>query len=98
MRLPVEVVKRTREAVGSNFIIIYRLSMIDLIPNGSTFDEVIQLAKAVEEAGATIINTGIGWHNPHSHDCDLRPTRGVFLDNQETDGSGKHTNHYIQPH
>ena len=62
MRLPVEVVKRTREAVGSDFIIIYRLSMIDLIPNGSTFDEVIQLAKAVEEAGATIINTGIGWH------------------------------------
>ena len=62
MRLPVEIVRRIREAVGPEFIIIYRLSMIDLIPNGSSFDEVIQLAKAVEAAGATIINTGIGWH------------------------------------
>ncbi len=62
MRLPVEVVRRVREAVGSDFIVIYRLSMIDLIPNGSTWAEVVQLAKAVEAAGATIINTGIGWH------------------------------------
>jgi 2,4-dienoyl-CoA reductase (NADPH2) len=62
MKLPVEVVRRVREAVGPDFILIYRLSMIDLIPNGSTFDEVVQLAKAVEAAGATIINTGIGWH------------------------------------
>jgi 2,4-dienoyl-CoA reductase (NADPH2) len=62
MRLPVEVVRRVREAVGENFIIIYRLSMIDLVPNGSTHDEVVQLAQAVEKAGATIINTGIGWH------------------------------------
>ena len=62
MRLPVEVVRRVREAVGTDFIIIYRLSMIDLIPNGSTHAEVVQLAKAIEEAGATIINTGIGWH------------------------------------
>ncbi|MEM6372439.1 MAG: NADPH-dependent 2,4-dienoyl-CoA reductase [Pseudomonadota bacterium] len=62
MRLPVEVVRRTREAMGTDFIIIYRLSMIDLVPNGSTFDEVVQLAKAIEAAGATIINTGIGWH------------------------------------
>ncbi len=62
MRLPVEVVRRVRAAVGTDFIIIYRLSMIDLIPNGSTHDEVAQLAQAVEAAGATIINTGIGWH------------------------------------
>ena len=62
IRLPVEVVRRTREAVGTNFIIIYRLSMIDLVPNGSSFEEVVQLAQAVEAAGATIINTGIGWH------------------------------------
>lgn len=62
MRLPVEIVRRIRKAVGPEFIIIYRLSMIDLIPNGSSFEEVIQLAKAVEAAGATIINTGIGWH------------------------------------
>jgi len=62
MRLPVEVVRRVREAVGPDFIVIYRLSMIDLIPNGSTWAEVVQLAKAIEAAGATIINTGIGWH------------------------------------
>ncbi len=62
MRLPVEVVRRCREAVGEDFIIIYRLSMIDLIPDGSTHEEVVLLAQAVEKAGATIINTGIGWH------------------------------------
>ncbi|MDJ0792697.1 MAG: NADPH-dependent 2,4-dienoyl-CoA reductase [Woeseiaceae bacterium] len=62
MRLPVEIVERTREAVGDDFIIIYRLSMIDLIPDGSSWEETVQLAKAIENAGATIINTGIGWH------------------------------------
>ncbi|MEL7513811.1 MAG: NADPH-dependent 2,4-dienoyl-CoA reductase [Pseudomonadota bacterium] len=62
MRLPIEVVKRVRQAVGKDFIIIYRLSMIDLVPNGSTHDEVVQLAQEIEKAGATIINTGIGWH------------------------------------
>ncbi|MEG0822583.1 MAG: NADPH-dependent 2,4-dienoyl-CoA reductase [Burkholderiaceae bacterium] len=62
MRLPVEIVRRTREAVGPDFILIYRLSMIDLVPNGSSWDEVVQLAHAIEAAGATIINTGIGWH------------------------------------
>ncbi|MDP5086967.1 MAG: NADPH-dependent 2,4-dienoyl-CoA reductase [Yoonia sp.] len=62
MRLPVEVVTRVRDAVGPDFILIYRLSMIDLVPNGSTWAEVVQLAKAIEAAGATILNTGIGWH------------------------------------
>ena len=62
MRLPVEVVRRVREAVGPDFIVIYRLSMIDLIPKGSTWEEVVQLAKAIEVAGVTILNTGIGWH------------------------------------
>ena len=62
MRFPVEIVRRTRERVGANFIIIYRLSMLDLVEEGSTLAEVIQLAQAVEAAGATIINTGIGWH------------------------------------
>ncbi len=62
MRLPVEIVRRLREAVGPDFIVIYRLSMIDLVPAGSTWEEVVQLAKAIEAAGATIINTGIGWH------------------------------------
>ena len=62
MRLPVEVVARVRAAVGPAFILIYRISLIDLIPDGSTWDEVVLLAKAVEAAGATILNTGIGWH------------------------------------
>ena len=62
MRLPVEIVRRTREAVGPDFIIIYRLSMLDLIPDGSTWEEAVTLAKAIAAAGATIINTGIGWH------------------------------------
>ena len=62
MRLPIEVVRRARSAVGSDFIIIYRLSMIDLVPGGSTHDEVVQLAQEIEGAGASILNTGIGWH------------------------------------
>ena len=62
MRLPIEVVRRIRAAVGDKFIIIYRLSMIDLVPEGSTWQEVVILAKEIEKAGATIINTGIGWH------------------------------------
>ncbi len=62
MRLPIEIVRRVRERVGEDFIIIYRLSMIDLVPNGSTYEEVALLAKEIEKAGATIINTGIGWH------------------------------------
>ena len=62
MRLAIEVVRRVRDAVGPDFIIIFRLSMIDLVPNGSTHAEVVQLAQAIEAAGATILNTGIGWH------------------------------------
>jgi 2,4-dienoyl-CoA reductase (NADPH2) len=62
MRLPVEVVRRVRAAVGLDFIVIYRISLIDLVPDGSTWDEVITLAKAIEAAGATMLNTGIGWH------------------------------------
>jgi 2,4-dienoyl-CoA reductase (NADPH2) len=62
MRLPVEVVRRVRQAVGPQFILIYRISLIDLVPDGSTWDEVVLLARAVEAAGATLLNTGIGWH------------------------------------
>ena len=62
MRFPVEIVRRTREAVGRNFIIIYRLSMLDLVQNGQDWSEIVTLAKAIEAAGASIINTGIGWH------------------------------------
>lgn len=62
MRLPVEIVRRTREAVGEKFIIIYRLSMLDMLADGNSWEEVVALGKAIEAAGATIINTGIGWH------------------------------------
>ncbi len=62
MRLAVQIVKKTREAVGENFIIIFRLSMLDLVEKGSSWEEVVQLGKEIEKAGATIINTGIGWH------------------------------------
>lgn len=62
MRLPIALVKQTREAVGREFIIIYRLSMLDLVEKGSSWQEVVALGKEIEKAGATIINTGIGWH------------------------------------
>ncbi|WP_288132336.1 NADPH-dependent 2,4-dienoyl-CoA reductase [Microbulbifer sp.] len=61
-RLPIEIVRRIREAVGKEFIIIYRLSMLDLVEGGSDFNEVISLGQSIEKAGADIINTGIGWH------------------------------------
>ncbi len=62
IRFAVEIVKRTRAALGPDFILIYRLSMLDLVSEGSTFDEVVYLAREIEAAGATMINTGIGWH------------------------------------
>lgn len=62
MRFAVEIVRRTRQRVGRDFIIIYRLSMLDLVEGGSTLEEVIALAQAIEAAGATLLNTGIGWH------------------------------------
>jgi 2,4-dienoyl-CoA reductase (NADPH2) len=62
IRFPLEIVRRVREKTGPDFIIIYRLSMIDLVKNGSSWEEVVRLAQKIEPAGATIINTGIGWH------------------------------------
>jgi 2,4-dienoyl-CoA reductase (NADPH2) len=62
MRFPTEIVRRIRARVGRDFIIVYRLSMLDLVEDGQTWDEIVQLAKAIEAAGATLINTGIGWH------------------------------------
>lgn len=62
MRLPVEVVRRVRAAIGPGAVLVYRISLIDLVPDGSTWDEVLTLAKAVEGAGASCLNTGIGWH------------------------------------
>uniref|UniRef100_UPI003559C80F 2,4-dienoyl-CoA reductase FMN-binding domain-containing protein n=1 Tax=Piscinibacter sp. TaxID=1903157 RepID=UPI003559C80F len=78
MRLAVEIVQRVREAVGRDFIIIYRLSMLDLIPDGSSWDEAVTLAKAVERAGATIINTGIGWHEARIPTIATSVPRGAF--------------------
>ncbi|MEU9040494.1 MULTISPECIES: NADPH-dependent 2,4-dienoyl-CoA reductase [unclassified Kitasatospora] len=78
MRFPVEIVRRVRERVGDDFIIVYRLSMLDLVPGGSTLDEVIRLAQAVEAAGATIINSGIGWHEARIPTIATSVPRGAF--------------------
>ncbi|MEE4086687.1 NADPH-dependent 2,4-dienoyl-CoA reductase [Pseudomonas viridiflava] len=78
MRLAVEIVTRVREAVGPNFIIIFRLSMLDLVEGGSTWQEIVQLAKAVEQAGATIINTGIGWHEARIPTIATKVPRAAF--------------------
>ena len=78
IRFPIEIVKRTRQEVGENFIIIYRLSMLDLVDGGSTFDEVVQLAKEIEKAGATIINTGIGWHEARIPTIATKVPRAAF--------------------
>lgn len=78
MRLPVEIVRRVREAVGPNFIIIYRLSMLDLVEGGSSWDEIVLLAKAVEKAGATLINTGIGWHEARIPTIATKVPRAAF--------------------
>ncbi|MCJ0928600.1 NADPH-dependent 2,4-dienoyl-CoA reductase [Acinetobacter lwoffii] len=78
IRFPIEIVRRTREMVGENFIIIYRLSMLDLVEGGSTLEEVIQLAKEIEKAGATIINTGIGWHEARIPTIATKVPRAAF--------------------
>ncbi|MFV1872397.1 MAG: FAD-dependent oxidoreductase [Oleiphilus sp.] len=78
MRLAVEVVRRVREAVGKEFIIIYRLSMLDLVEGGSSYEEVLQLGKAIESAGATIINTGIGWHEARIPTIATKVPRAAF--------------------
>ncbi len=78
IRFPLEIVRRTREAVGRDFIIIYRLSMLDLVEGGSTWDEVVRLAKAIEAAGATMINTGVGWHEARIPTIATMVPRGAF--------------------
>nr|WP_312823841.1 NADPH-dependent 2,4-dienoyl-CoA reductase [Acinetobacter oleivorans] len=78
IRFPIEIVKRTRALVGENFIIIYRLSMLDLVEGGSNIEEVIQLAKEIEKAGATIINTGIGWHEARIPTIATKVPRAAF--------------------
>lgn len=78
IKFPVEIVRRVREAAGPDFIIVYRLSMIDLIEEGSTWEEVVMLAKAIEKAGATIINTGIGWHEARIPTIATQVPRAAF--------------------
>jgi len=80
IRLAKEVVRRTREAVGEKFIIIYRLSMLDLIQDGSTWDEVVYLGKEIEKCGATIINTGIGWHEARVPTIATSVPRAAFVE------------------
>ncbi|MFD8691741.1 FAD-dependent oxidoreductase [Streptomyces sp. NPDC059651] len=78
IRFPVEIVRRVRERVGTDFILIYRLSMLDLVPGGSSLEEVVQLAREIEAAGATIINTGIGWHEARIPTIATSVPRGAF--------------------
>ncbi|MBT1450963.1 NADPH-dependent 2,4-dienoyl-CoA reductase [Glaciecola sp. XM2] len=78
IKLPIEVVRRVREAVGENFIIIYRLSMLDLVEGGSSYDEVVELGLKIEKAGATIINTGIGWHEARIPTIATKVPRAAF--------------------
>ncbi|GAM69260.1 2,4-dienoyl-CoA reductase [Vibrio sp. JCM 19236] len=77
-RFPIEIVKAVRQKVGSDFIIVFRLSMLDLVEEGSTLDEVIELAKDLEQAGVTIINTGIGWHEARIPTIATSVPRGAF--------------------
>jgi len=78
MRLAVEIVRRVREATGPDFILIYRLSMLDLIPDGGSWEEAVMLAKAITAAGATILNTGIGWHEARVPTIATSVPRGAF--------------------
>ena len=78
MRLPVEIIRRIRATMGEEFVIMYRLSMLDLVADGSSWDEVVQLAKAIEQAGANIINTGIGWHEARVPTIATLVPRGGF--------------------
>ncbi len=79
MRFPIEIVRRTRAAVGRDFIIIYRLSMLDLVDNAQSWDEIVQLGKGVEQAGASIINTGIGWHEARVPTIVTSVPRAAFV-------------------
>ncbi|WP_162814048.1 NADPH-dependent 2,4-dienoyl-CoA reductase [Vibrio tetraodonis] len=78
IRFPLEIVRAMRQAVGKEFIIIFRLSMLDLVEEGSTFDEVVILAKELEKAGVTIINSGIGWHEARIPTIATQVPRGAF--------------------
>lgn len=78
IQFPLEIIRRTREAVGENFILIFRLSMLDLVEEGNTWEETVLFAKEIEKAGATIINTGIGWHEARVPTIATMVPRGGF--------------------
>jgi 2,4-dienoyl-CoA reductase (NADPH2) len=78
MQVPIEIVSRIRKAVGKDFIIIYRLSMLDLVDDGSSWKEIVELAHNIEHAGASIINTGIGWHEARIPTIATMVPRGAF--------------------
>ena len=78
VRLPLEIVRRVRERVGAEFVLVYRLSMLDLVPDGSTYDEVVELGRRIETAGADIINTGIGWHEARVPTIATSVPRGAY--------------------
>ena len=78
MRFPVEVVRRTREAVGDGFPIVYRISLLDLVEGGQTWDEVVDLAHGLEDAGVTAFNTGIGWHEARVPTIITQVPRGAW--------------------
>jgi 2,4-dienoyl-CoA reductase (NADPH2) len=78
MRFPVEIVRRIREALGDDFVVMYRLSLLDLVEDGQTWDEVVALATALEAAGASVLNTGIGWHEPRVPTILTQVPRGAW--------------------
>jgi 2,4-dienoyl-CoA reductase (NADPH2) len=78
MRLPIEIIRRIRACMGDDFVIMYRLSMLDLVADGSNWEEVVQLAQSIEKAGANIINTGIGWHEARVPTIATLVPRGGF--------------------
>ncbi len=80
MRFPIEVVRRIRESVGSDFIIMFRISMLDLVEDGSTIEEVIELAQALEQSGVTLLNTGIGWHEARVPTIATSVPRAAFAE------------------
>ncbi|MFN3341041.1 MAG: NADPH-dependent 2,4-dienoyl-CoA reductase, partial [Dietzia sp.] len=78
MQFPLEIVRRSRELVGDDFPIIYRVSLLDLVEGGQTWDEVVDLALALEEAGVSVFNTGIGWHEARVPTIITQVPRGAW--------------------
>ena len=99
MRFPVEIVERVREAVGDDFIVMYRMSLLDLVDDAQSWDETAELARRIEAAGASIINTGIGWHEARIPTIVTSvPARRVRLDDGEAQGRRRPAGCGVQPH